>query len=113
MYVGLLSAYQGAEWVSFLDRQNRLDEYGQTIFGSAILGSALCHVRRNTGYDTRRTQQGQLPFEDLEFWAPGEWVLTPQRSFIEIGGTGWDVMKFMDGRFITGRVNGMARRHVG
>ena len=88
-------------WFKVYDRGTVVNEYGEMIIGSSFIGSGLCKVV-SLKTKHRRTDDGIFREESATIhYGAGFMALDPDRDFITIGGTGYNVLDARDGSRVT------------
>jgi hypothetical protein len=103
MEVGQMASnmLQPNTWFSVFDRGTVINDYGEMIIGSAFMGSGLCRVV-SLKTKHRRTDDGIIREESATIhYGAGFMKLDPDRNFVTIGGTGYNVLDGRDGSNIT------------
>jgi len=101
MFVNLLGSGQSTTWVEFYDKGIEINEYGEKVFGSSLVGSALCVVIPDDVV-MKRTENGVIRVNDVYVHFPASMDVEPERTLVRIDGTAYNMLYIYDGAGITG-----------
>lgn len=106
-----IKADRGSEWMEFYDR-GELVGNGTRIFGSSLVGSALCLAGRE-GVRHRRGRDGTMIIDDMWVLYPPGIEIHAEKSFVNYKGTAWNVESTRDGTRVSGKNLAKVMRIIG
>jgi hypothetical protein len=89
-------------WATIYCHGSSVNEYGERLFGSSLVGSAYCRMEVGNMHQ-RRMADGTFPVETRNVLVDDIFSFNPYTATVSVDGTGYKVESSWGGSNLTGR----------